>query len=187
MTYLYCLTFEGLGQGRVIRKQGIPFRYDWERVVTPVIDYAIGRDEVDTEHLTLMGISLDGYLAARAVAYGKRISACVLNDGVFDVFNSFVRAFPEPFTDIIEQNVKSKSEVVDTAIEVLMGLVTGARWAYSHAMWVFGVTSSCELLRKTIDYTLKDIIDKIKCQTLVLEAEKDDSFPGQPETVPNLS
>jgi len=178
-----CLTCEGPGQGRVIRKQRIPFRYDWERVVTPVIDYTIGRDEVDAKHLALMGISLGGYLAARAVAYEKRISACILNDGVFDVLNSFTRGFPKPFTDIIEQDIKSKSEVVDTAIEVSMGLLTGARWAYSHGMWVFGVTSPFELLRKTMDYTLKDTIDKIKCHTLVLEAEKDESFPGQPETV----
>ena len=181
-----CLTFEGPGQGRVIRKQGIPFRYDWERVVSPVVDYATSRDEVDTEHLALMGISLGGYLAARAVAYEKRISACILNDGVFDVFNSFARGFPKPFTDIIEQNIMSKSEIVDTAIEVSMGLVTGVRWAYTHGMWAFGVTSPFKLLRKTMDYTLKDIIDKISCHTLVLEAEKDESFPGQPERVYKL-
>jgi hypothetical protein len=39
-----CLTFEGPGQGGVIRKQKIPFRYDWEKVVSPVIDYAIKRN-----------------------------------------------------------------------------------------------------------------------------------------------
>jgi len=180
-----CLTFEGPGQGRVIRKQGIPFRYDWERVVTPVIDYAIARDEVDAKNLALMGISLGGYLAGRAVAYEKRISACILNDGVFDVLNSFTRGFPKPFTDIIEQDIRSKSEVVDTAIEVSMELVTGARWAYTHGMWVFGATSPFELLRKTMDYTLKDIINRIECQTLVLEAERDESFPGQPQLVYN--
>ena len=36
-----CLTFEGPGQGGLIRKQKIPFRYDWEKVVTPVVDYAL--------------------------------------------------------------------------------------------------------------------------------------------------
>jgi dipeptidyl aminopeptidase/acylaminoacyl peptidase len=33
-----------------------------------------------------MGISLGGYLAARAAAFEKRIAACILNDGVFDVY-----------------------------------------------------------------------------------------------------
>jgi pimeloyl-ACP methyl ester carboxylesterase len=178
-----CLTFEGPGQGRVIRKQGIPFRYDWERVVGPVIDYAISRNDVDSNHLALMGISLGGYLAARAAAFEKRITACILNDGVFDVYTSFAKEFPKPLTDIVEQNIKSKSDVIDTAIEVSMGLVTGARWGYAHGMWVFGVASPFDLLRKTLDYTLKGIVDKIKCSTLVLEAESDNSFPGQPELV----
>ncbi len=75
--------------------------------------------------------------------------------------------------------------MIDAVIETTMGLLTGARWAYAHGMWVFGAASPFELLRKTIDYTLKDIINKIQCLTLVLEGEKDDSFPGQPELVYN--
>ena len=65
-----CLTFEGPGQGGVIRKQKIPFRHDWERVVTPVVDYALTRSEViDPTCIALMGISMGGYLAARAVCF----------------------------------------------------------------------------------------------------------------------
>ena len=60
-----CLTFEGPGQGGVIRKQNIPFRYDWEKVVKPVVDYALTRtEEVDPNGIALMGISMGGYLAA---------------------------------------------------------------------------------------------------------------------------
>ena len=70
-----CLTFEGPGQGGVIRKQKIPFRHDWERVVTPVVDYALTRSEViDPTCIALMGISMGGYLAARAAAFEHRIA-----------------------------------------------------------------------------------------------------------------
>ena len=40
-----CLTFEGPGQGRVIRKQKIPFRYDWEKVVTPALEFMISKEK----------------------------------------------------------------------------------------------------------------------------------------------
>jgi hypothetical protein len=30
-----CLTFDGPGQGAPLREQKLPFRYDWEKVVTP--------------------------------------------------------------------------------------------------------------------------------------------------------
>jgi hypothetical protein len=55
-----CLTFEGPGQGAVIRKQKIPFRYDWEKVVTPVIDFVAGNYErqCDLNRIALMGISM---------------------------------------------------------------------------------------------------------------------------------
>ena len=65
-----CLTFEGPGQGGVIRKQKIPFRPDWEKVVTPVVDYALTNraKEIDPNRIALMGISMGGYLAARAAS-----------------------------------------------------------------------------------------------------------------------
>ena len=80
-----CLTFEGPGQGVIIRKQKIPFRYDWEKVVSTVVDYALSRpQDVDPKHIALMGISMGGYLAARAAAFEHRIAACILYNGVFD-------------------------------------------------------------------------------------------------------
>ena len=85
-----CLTFEGPGQGGVIRKQNIPFRYDWEKVITPVLDYAFSRDKtVDPNRIALMGISMGGYLAARAAAFEDRIAACVLYNGVYDGYDAF--------------------------------------------------------------------------------------------------
>ena len=50
----------------------------------PVIDYALDRKEVDVQRIGLMGISMGGYLAARAAAYEHRISACILYNGVYD-------------------------------------------------------------------------------------------------------
>jgi hypothetical protein len=38
-----CLTFEGPGQGDVIRKQRLPFIYDWEKVITPVFDHVLSK------------------------------------------------------------------------------------------------------------------------------------------------
>ena len=72
------LTFESPGQDRVIRKQKIPFRYDCEKVVTSVVDYALSLKQIDSKQIALMGISMGGYLAARAAAFEHRISACIL-------------------------------------------------------------------------------------------------------------
>jgi len=57
------LLFEGPGQGGVIRVQKLPFRPNWETVVTPVVDYALTLKEVGANKIALMGISFGGYLS----------------------------------------------------------------------------------------------------------------------------
>jgi pimeloyl-ACP methyl ester carboxylesterase len=176
-----CLTFEGPGQGGVIRKQKIPFRYDWEKVVTPVIDYALTRDrDIDPNKIALMGISMGGYLAARAAAFENRISACILYNGVYDGYDAFASGFPQSLRTAVENG---NANAVNTAIDILSDIDANLRFNMKHGMWTTGTNSPYELIQGSKKYTVKGIAQKIKCPTLVLEAEKDDSFPGQPRMV----
>lgn len=43
------LAFNGPGQGAALIEQGLAVRPDWENVVTPVVDYALTRRDVDGE------------------------------------------------------------------------------------------------------------------------------------------
>ncbi|NAL77938.1 alpha/beta hydrolase family protein [Nitrososphaera sp. AFS] len=176
-----CLTFEGPGQGGVIRKQKIPFRYDWEKVVTPVVEYALSRpEEIDPEHIALMGISMGGYLAARAVAFEHRIAACILNGGVFDGYEAFASGFPKSLLTAIDNG---NSEYVNTFLNNLSESDPNIRFNLEHGMWTAGANTPFELVHGSKDYSIKNIAQNIKCPTLVLEAEKDESFPGQPKKV----
>ncbi|MFL6456573.1 MAG: alpha/beta hydrolase family protein [Nitrososphaeraceae archaeon] len=177
-----CLTFEGPGQGGVIRKQKIPFRYDWEKVVTPVVDYVLANrtKEIDPNRIALMGMSMGGYLAARAAAFEHRISACILYNGVYDGYDAFASSFPKPLLNAIEDG---DSGVVNMVLGILMESDPNIRFNMKHGMWTAGVNTPFELIQQSKNYTIKDIVQNIKCPTLVLEAEKDDSFPGQPKKV----
>ena len=176
-----CLTFEGPGQGGVIRKQKIPFRYDWEKVVTPVIDYALTRDrDIDPNKIALIGISMGGYLAARAAAFENRISACILYNGVYDGYDAFASGFTQSLRTAVENG---NSNAVNTVIDILSDIDANLRFNMKHGMWTTGTNSPFELIQGSKKYTVKGIAQKIKCPTLVLEAEKDDSFPGQPRMV----
>lgn len=178
-----CLTFEGPGQGGVIRKQNIPFRHDWEKVVTPVIDYAMTRKEefgIDVNRIALMGISMGGYLAARAAAFDHRISACILYNGVYDGYDAITSAFPKSLLNALGEG---NSEFVNSTITDLMKSDPNTRFNVKHGMWTTGSDSPYDLITGAKNYTLKDIIKNITCPTLVLDAENDDSFPGQPKRV----
>jgi pimeloyl-ACP methyl ester carboxylesterase len=166
----HVLAFDGPGQGSTVRDQGLHFRPDWEAVVTPAVDFALTLPEVDPARLVLIGTSLGGYLAARAAAFEHRLAACVLHDGVYD-FNSVV------------DGIAQAAAATPGGIEALMAHSVSVRWAVRNGRWTFGVDDIAELQKAGEAYTLAGVADRISCPTLVLEAENDQFFKGQPQQV----
>lgn len=172
-----CLIFEGPGQGGALREQNLHFRPDWENVVTPVVDYALTRPEIEPSRMALIGISFGGHLAPRAVCYEHRIAACVANGGVFDAFMGAMSG-PESRDEVIEY-IKEDPAAFDKEIMKDAESDTGLRWAIDNGMFTFGVASPAEWILKTADYTLEGIADGISCPLLVIQSEDDPNFPGQ--------
>jgi dienelactone hydrolase len=176
----HCLTFTGPGQGRTIREQGLPFRHDWEHVVSPVVDYALSRPEVDPARLALLGWSMGGYLAPRAAAFERRLSALVAWDGAYDNFAAAVPMLPEGTHATAAGTLARDPRAFDDHFTALMGVSVGARWAFTHGMWAFGVDSPGRLIAAGLDYHLRDLAGAIQCPTLVCEADHDPFWQGQP-------
>ena len=178
-----CLTFEGPGQGNVSIRQKLPFRYDWEKVVTPVLEFALSKKNeynIDPNRIALMGISMGGYLAARVVSFERRFSAAILYDGVYDGYDSIKAGFPAELSYAVE---KGDSEFVNSYITCLMEADSNIRFNIQHGMYTTGSKTPYELISRAKAYSVKDIIKNIKTPILVLEGEKDDSFPGQAKKV----
>ena len=49
------MTFDGPGQNAALIRQGIPFRPDWENVLTPVVDALVARADVDAARIAVHG------------------------------------------------------------------------------------------------------------------------------------
>lgn len=60
---------------------------------------------------------------------------------------------------------------------------SNVKFNMKHGMWTTGTSSPYELIIGAKELSSKDILKNIKSPTLVLEGEKDDSFPGQPKKV----
>jgi pimeloyl-ACP methyl ester carboxylesterase len=164
----HVLAFDGPGQGSTVREQGLHFRPDWEAVVTPAVDVALSLPEVDPDRLVLVGSSLGGYLAARAAAFEHRLAACVLHDGVYD-FHAAVDA------------VAGAADGLPGGLDALMAQSISVRWAIRNGVWTFGVPDAEALVKACEDYTMDGVADLITCPTLVLDAENDQFFAGQPQ------
>lgn len=146
------------------------FRPDWEAVVTPAIDYALTLPEVDAQRLALVGMSLGGYLAARAAAFEHRLAACVLYDGVWDLHDTVQAAF-------------HGTEDAPGGFEGALSRSVSLRWVVDNGLWTFGVSDADALLEASRAYSIEDVVGRISCPTLVLDAENDLFFAGQPERV----
>ncbi|KAF5980932.1 hydrolase or acyltransferase (alpha beta hydrolase superfamily) [Fusarium coicis] len=177
------MTYEGPGQPTVRRNDDIGFIPDWEKVLGPVIDELLNRKGcfVDQDKLVLVGISMGGYLAARATAFEPRIKALILNGGVWDVYEGFANQLTP---DMKELFAAGKQEEFDEAALPLLNspeAPTMMRWGLQHGLWCFKQHSPYVWLQSLKQYTIKDVVDKINVPVLVVDSEFEGFFAGQPE------
>jgi len=175
-----CLMFEGPGQGSVIRKQGLPFRHDWEKVVTPVVDYALQRGDVDPKRIVLLGLSMGGYLAPRAAAYEHRLAALIANEGILDNFATTYQRLGMKREELIKL-IQEKSEEINAASFKAAKETITSFWGLSNGMWTFGAKSPAEFAMKQSRMTLVDCAHLISCPTLVIDSDAEQFFGGQPK------
>ncbi len=87
--------YDGPGQQSMLFERGIPFRLDWETVLTPVVDALVQRSDVDGGRLLAYGVSQAGYWLPRALAFEHRFAGAVLDPGVVEVVRSFFGHLPK--------------------------------------------------------------------------------------------
>src|SRR5258707_3905917 len=129
-------------------------RPDWEAVLTPVVDYALTRPEIDPCRIAGFGYSLGGYLLARAAAFEHRLAALILDDGVHDLASGFADNLP-PF--VMKWLDAGPDQFVNHMLSVLTALSSQLRWALGNGMGVFGVPSYAEGLRTVKHYSLDGV------------------------------
>lgn len=136
-------SFEGPGQPTPRREQGVGFIPDWERAVTPVVDYLLSEKAsfIDTQRLVLYGHSLGGYLGARAAASEPRLSALLLNGGVWDAYEAYTAYLPSELLAVLESGDR---EAFDQAMDELRSdpeTSTTISWGIEQGLWAFKMKS----------------------------------------------
>jgi pimeloyl-ACP methyl ester carboxylesterase len=82
--------FEGPGQGAARRVHGLAFDPAWEKPTSAVLDH------FDLDDVTLLGVSMGGYLCLRAAAHEPRISRVIASSIAYDY-----PSFPGPLGQAI--------------------------------------------------------------------------------------
>jgi dienelactone hydrolase len=145
-------------------------------VVTPVVDYALSRREVDPRRIALMGVSQGGYWAPRAAAFEPRLAAAVADPGVVDVATSWLSHFPPELTALLHRGQKA---AFDQSLAEGLQEQPEAAATLAFRMRPFGFTSYYDAYTAVQQYTLAGVVERIRVPLLVTDPEGEQFWPGQ--------
>lgn len=170
-----CLTFEGPGQGSIIREQGLLFTHEWEKPTGAVLDEFLKKYPKPSK-IVFIGASLGGYLAPRAAAFDKRIDGVAAYDVCYDFQEAALRQTPGIIRFLHSAGF---DRTINALITMKMRTTPGIRWGVQNAQWTMGVKDPVDLLSIFSKYTLQGVAHNITCDVLILAGEKDHFFPVQ--------
>ena len=178
----HCLLLEGPGQGLSIRELGIPFRPDWEKPISKAVDYLLTRPDVDPARLALVGTSMGGGFAARALAYERRLKAGVLNPGYHNLYRLVNDVLDTRIINLYEEDPKEFNNKMSDLTRYSIVL----RWGINHGMWVFGAGTPADFISTMKKYDFTADIPKITARVLVMDGEDEEYGKGQAREVYDL-
>jgi hypothetical protein len=172
------MTFDGPGQQAALFEQGIPFRPDWEAVLTPVVDILTARPDVQADRIAVIGVSQAGYWVPRALAFEYRFAAAVADPGVVDVSTSWTEHLPKSMREELDKGERDKfdrnmhiGEVFDKSAKAML--------AFRGEPYGLKSDSPYDLYKAVAAYKLGDETNQIATPLLIADPEGEQFWPGQ--------
>lgn len=169
------LLFDGPGQGRNLIIDNMHMRPDWETVVTPVIDYALTRPEIDPDKIALAGWSFGGWLAPRAACFEHRIAALVADPGQYDEKDALLQRLP-----LTDEQKAAFPDIDPSSLDEMQAYLLSPEvppmlhWSLiQRGLWVHGVDSVFAYAVEFAKYEISPYVKQISTPTFISQAEDD--------------
>lgn len=179
------MTFEGPGQQTTLFDQGIPFRPDWEAVLTPVLDALLVRADVVAAKVAVIGISQAGYWVPRALAFEHRFAAAVVDPGVVDVSTSWTDPLPKSLRKELAEGRRDKFDR-DMHWGEKLSASTRAMFEFRGEPYAIEGDSRFDLYQQVLRYRLGEEVAQIRTPLLITSPEGEQFWPGQSEQLYDL-
>ncbi|KAI2844417.1 hypothetical protein CBS147343_4671 [Aspergillus niger] len=175
------LTYEGPGQGILLRREGLTMRPDWEVVNGKVLDFleVYAREhpelDLDLDRIGVCGASMGGYFALRAAA-DARVKACISIDPFYCMWDIMKGRMPEYLIHMFETDQGcAPDSFFNGLVRFLQWANFQARWEFNHLKTIFGVEAPSDAFRAMMTYTLsrsdeKEYLADVHCPVFVTGA-----------------
>jgi pimeloyl-ACP methyl ester carboxylesterase len=186
------LTFDGPGQGLVLRRDKVHLRPDGEVVLGAVLDWLKTFSEdhpeanLDLKALSVTGQSLGAYLALRGAA-DPRIKACIAVDPIYDLWDLAMSRMPGWMVWPWERDYMGDG-LIDWAVVTHGKYDVATKYMFAQAQDMLGSPNSGQTLRDMKPYTFRlhrtvtepqenhiigDYLERIKIPVLITGAAAD--------------
>jgi dienelactone hydrolase len=172
------LILEGPGQGSNLFLRSQVFIPDWERVITPVVDFLRARPDVDRRQISLVGVSFGGFLTARAAAHEHRLAALVTDTGVTDPFVDWQTELPGSLLKLLDEG---RAADFDRAWDAIPEEAPeAASFAVAKRSEIYGNGGGYERMTNARRFVLQRAeAGSITAPTAITAPELETNFPGQ--------
>jgi hypothetical protein len=168
--------YDGPGQQTMLFHHNVPFRPDWEAVLTPILDSLAGRPDVDASALLAYGCSQAGYWVPRALAFEHRFVAAAVDPGVMDVSTKWLTYIPAELIAMLQAGSKD-------AFNAAMAEATANDPALAQAAAArgrpFGQPTAYDTFKAATEYNLRDVVTGIQTPMLITNPDDETFWPGQ--------
>jgi hypothetical protein len=188
------LIFDGPGQGTMLFQRQIPYRADWENVITPVVDYLRSRPDVDPDRIALLGLSMCGEAAIRAAAFEHRLAAVIADPGVVNAWLSW----PDSITGLFTASATKDQVNQIWQNDIIPHLDTVSQFTVMKRAEIFGrqfllagragkvFTDLWDLGRENMAVNCTAVAGQVTAPTLVTQYQSDAFYPGQGQELTGL-
>jgi pimeloyl-ACP methyl ester carboxylesterase len=162
------VAFEGPGQGNARRSHGLVFDHEWEKPTGAVLDH-FGLDDV-----TLVGLSMGGYLCLRAAAFEPRITRVVASSVPFD-YTQFAGAIGSVLVKLF---FKRMTGFTNSQARKRMSKDPFYNWYLSSVLYMTGMDTPVEGLYRILEMNERNLHSAdIHADVLVLTGKNDHTVP----------
>ena len=173
------MIFDGPGQGGMLFEHSQTFIPEWEKAVTPMVDYLVGREDVDSEAIFLTGWSFSGYLLPRAMAFEPRIRAGAVDPGAIYVGISWTGPLTE-FPGLLDLIADGNAEQVNAEWSGFTTQIPVEKQAgMAKRLELYPGETFFDKYSEIVKYDNGDVVGQIEAPLLVGDNEVEQFFPGQ--------
>jgi pimeloyl-ACP methyl ester carboxylesterase len=165
---LEVVAFEGPGQGAALRKYGLPLTHEWEKPVKAVLDH------FKLDDVTLLGISMGGWLCFRAAAFEPRIKRVIALGIAYDYLQ---------FTNILGRKlllffINHFENLTNSQVEKQIEKGGMEAWKHKNMMYITKTetaTASADIMFQLNEKNLHS--DRVTQDVLILTGREDHYIP----------